>query len=63
MGAKGTSEEAFLASEISTKNNGWVGWVWGRQPVVTQLSSALVPEPRSEQLVVVLAIEQLSRDC
>ena len=32
MGVKGTSEEAFLASEISTKNNGWVGWVrrrWG----------------------------------
>ena len=30
MGVSGTSEEAFLASEISTKNNGWVGWVWGR---------------------------------
>jgi hypothetical protein len=29
MGVSGTSEEAFLASEISTKNNGWVGWVWG----------------------------------
>jgi hypothetical protein len=23
MGVSGTSEEAFLASEISTKNNGW----------------------------------------
>ena len=30
MGVSGTSEEAFLATEISTKNNGWLGWVWGR---------------------------------
>jgi hypothetical protein len=33
MGVSGTSEEAFLASEISTKNNGWVEWAWGRQPM------------------------------
>ena len=61
MGVSGTSEEAFLASEISTKNNGWVGWVWGRQPVVTQLSSALPPKPGGKQLVAVLTVEQLSR--
>ena len=30
MGVKGTSEEEFLVSEISTKNNGLVGWVWSR---------------------------------
>ena len=50
MGVSGTSEEAFLASEISTKNNGWVGWDWGRQPVVNQPNSALVPEPHLQQL-------------
>ena len=61
MGVSGTSEEAFLASEISTKNNGWVGWVWGRQLAVKQPSSALSPEPHGEQLVAVLAVEQLSR--
>jgi steroid 5-alpha reductase family enzyme len=54
MGVSGTSEEAFLASEISTKNNGWVEWAWGRQLVVNQPSSALVSEPPRQQLVAVL---------
>ena len=63
MGVSGTSEEAFLASEISTKNNGWVEWAWGRQLVVNQPSSALVSEPRRQQLVAVLAVKQLSWYC
>ena len=61
MGVSGTSEEALGASEISTKNSSGVGWVWGRQLAVNQPNSALVPEPRPQQLVAVLAVEQLSR--
>jgi hypothetical protein len=61
MGVSGTSEEALVASEISTKNSSGVGWVWGRQPMVTQLSSALPPKPGGKQLAAVLTVEQLSR--
>ena len=51
------------ASKITTQNSSQDEWDWGRQPVVNQPSSPLPPEPRRQQLVAVLAVEQLSRHC
>ena len=63
MGGNGTSEEALVASEISTKNSSGVGWDLSKQLVVNQPRSPLPPEPPRQQLVAVLAIEQRSRHC
>ena len=57
----GTTEEAYGASQISTKNSSWAGWALSRHPVVNQPTSALPTQQHRQQLVAVLALEQLCR--